>query len=113
MEINFEAWQFNNQLIREESFMSYQSTIQKLITDKNVESVLKRKSKIKDTVRALQNILHELGFDEELKWKKYGADGDYGGGTSKAVKAFADRNKLQGNGKSVTPAIAKKIINAI
>jgi len=90
--------------------MSYQNTIQKLISNKNVGSVLKRKSKVKNVVRALQNILHELGFDEELKWKKYGADGDYGGGTTKAVKAFAERNKLPGNGESVTPAIAKKLL---
>ncbi len=90
--------------------MSYQSTIQKLLRDNIVGSVLKRKSKIKNAVRALQNIVHELGFDEELKWKKYGADGDYGTGTSKAVKAFAGKNKLPGNGESVTPAIAKKLL---
>jgi len=90
--------------------MSYKSTIQKLIKDKIVESVLKRKSNVKNAVRSLQNILHELGFDEELKWKKYGADGDYGSGTTKAVKAFADRNKLPGNGESVTPLIAKKLL---
>jgi peptidoglycan hydrolase-like protein with peptidoglycan-binding domain len=90
--------------------MSYQSTIQKLITDKIVESVLKRKSKNKNAVRSLQYILHELGFNEELKWKKYGADGDYGGGTTKAVKAFAERNKLPGNGESVTPLIAKRLL---
>jgi len=90
--------------------MSYHSTIQKLITDNIVESVLKKKSKVKDAVRALQNILHELGFDEELKWKKYGADGDYGSGTTNAVKSFAEKNKLTGTGESVTPAIAKKIL---
>ena len=90
--------------------MSYKSTIQKLIKDRIVGSVLKRKSKNKNAVRALQNILHELGFDEELKWKKYGADGDYGGGTTKALKSFAERNKLPGNGESVTPAIAKKLL---
>ncbi|HED37737.1 MAG TPA: peptidoglycan-binding protein [Ignavibacteria bacterium] len=91
--------------------MSYQSTIKKLIGDKIVGSVLKRKSKVKNAVRALQNILHELGFDEELKWKKYGADGDYGSGTSKAVKDFAERNKISGNGENVTLAIAKKLLS--
>ena len=90
--------------------MSYKSTIQKLITDNIVESVLKQKSKVKDAVRSLQNILHELGFDEELKWKKYGADGDYGSGTTQAVKSFAEKNKLTGNGESVSPVIAKKIL---
>lgn len=91
--------------------MSYKSTIQKLITDKIVESVLKRKSIIKDSIRALQNILHKLGFDEELNWKKYGADGDYGGGTTKAIKAFIEKNKLPGNGETVTPMIAKKLLS--
>ena len=90
--------------------MSNINIIQKLINDRIVESVLKRKSTVKDSVRALQNILHELGFDEELNWKKYGADGDYGTGTTKAVKAFAERNSLPGNGETVTLAIAKKIL---
>lgn len=90
--------------------MSYHSTIQKLISEKIVESVLKRKSKHKEAVRALQNILHELGFDEELKWKKYGADGDYGSGTTQAVKSFVQKNKLKGNGERISPVIAKKIL---
>ena len=90
--------------------MPYVDIIQKLIDNKIVESVLRRKTTNKDAVRALQNILHELGFNEELNWKKYGADGDYGSGTTKAVKAFAEKNQLPGNGETVTMAIAKKLL---
>ena len=48
-------------------------TIIKLIRDKTVASTLKRRSRNKDAVRALQTILYELGFANELNWQKYGA----------------------------------------
>jgi len=56
-----------------------------LIKDGTVRSHLKRRSGNKDAVGALQTILYELGFGNELNWQKYGADGDYGGGTTRAV----------------------------
>lgn len=85
-------------------------TIIKLIRDKTVASTLKRRSRNKDAVRALQTILYELGFANELNWQKYGADGDYGGSTSRAVREFAQRNNQRGDGDTVTPAIARKLI---
>jgi peptidoglycan hydrolase-like protein with peptidoglycan-binding domain len=85
-------------------------TIIKLIRDKTVASTLKRRSRNKDAVRALQTILYELGFANELNWQKYGADGDYGGSTSRAVREFVQRNNQRGDGETVTPAIARKLI---
>ncbi len=76
---------------------------QNLVDKGTVESVLKRGSSAKDAVRALQNMLHEFGFDAELNWEKYGADGDCGGGTTKGVKTFAERNGLSSDGETVTP----------
>lgn len=84
--------------------------IKKFIRDKTVASVLKRRSAQADAVRALQTILFELGFGNELNWQKYGADGDYGGSTSRAVREFARRNNQRGDGETVTMAIARKLI---
>ena len=90
--------------------MADRETIEELIQNQSVASVLRRRSTYTEEVLALQTILYELGFENELNWQKYGADGDYGGGTSRAVKAFAERNGLSGNGETVTPAIAEKLI---
>ena len=58
--------------------MTPQETLQKLIAEGTVEHNLERGSSAKDAIQALQTLLHELGFDEELRWKRFGADGDYG-----------------------------------
>ena len=85
-------------------------TIKKLIREQKTASVLRRRSGHIEAIRALQAILYELGFGNELNWQKYGADGDYGGGTSRAVREFAQRNNQRGDGETVTPAIARKLI---
>ena len=85
-------------------------TINNLIREQKVASVLRRRSGHTEAIRALQTILYELGFGKELKWQQYGADGDYGGSTSRAVKVFAQRNNHRGNGETVTPAIARRLI---
>jgi len=90
--------------------MPHRSMIQKMIDGRTVESVLKRGSRSKDEVRALQNILYELGFDAQLNWEKYRADGNYGGSTTNAVKAFAEQNGIETDGETVTRAIAEKLI---
>ena len=90
--------------------MSHRETIQKLIEDKTVASVLRRRSNAKEAVQALQTLLYELGFEDELNWQRYGADGDYGGGTTRAVRAFAERNGLTGDGETLTLPIAEKLI---
>jgi len=90
--------------------MADRETIQQLIEAQTVESSLKRRSGSREAVRALQTTLCELGFEDELNWQQYGADGDYGGSTTKAVRAFAERNGLPGDGEKVTQAIAEKLI---
>jgi peptidoglycan hydrolase-like protein with peptidoglycan-binding domain len=90
--------------------MSHRETILNLIKDNTVSATLRRRSGSRDEIRALQSILYDLGFEDELNWQKYGADGDYGGGTTRAVKAFAERNGLPGDGGTLTPAIAAKLI---
>lgn len=91
--------------------MTPRETIKELVRDKKAASVLRRGSSRREAVRALQTVLYELGFADELNWRKYGADGDYGGGTTRAVKAFAERNGLSGDGEMITAAIAEKLID--
>ncbi len=86
------------------------ATIKQLIREQKIASVLKRRSDHTDAIRALQTILYELGFGNDLNWQKYGADGDYGGSTSRAVREFAKRNNQRGDGEWVSPAIAKRLI---
>ena len=90
--------------------MSPRETIQSLIDNGTVTPHLRRQSDNKEAVQALQTLLHELGFGRELNWQKYGADGDYGGSTSRAVREFAKRNNQRGDGEWVSPAIAKRLI---
>lgn len=90
--------------------MSDRETIQKLIDEGQVEQVLTRGSAAKEETKALQRLLYKLGLGTELNWKKYGADGGYGGSTTHAVKAFANRNDLAGDGETVTREMAEKLI---
>ncbi len=90
--------------------MPPRETIQSLIEGGTVTPHLRRQSDKKEAVQALQTILYELGYGQELNWQKYGADGDYGGSTSRAVREFAKRNNQRGDGEWVSPAIAKRLI---
>ncbi len=58
--------------------MKERDTLNKLIDDGAVARNLYKDSSAQHAIAALQTLLHWLGFDRELKWKKYGADGDYG-----------------------------------
>lgn len=91
--------------------MSARETIRTLIDEHRVESVLKRGSKAKAEIQALQTLLYQLGFGKELNWERYGADGGYGGSTTNAIKAFASRNHISSDSETVTTEIAKKLID--
>ena len=56
--------------------MTERDTLQKLIDDGTVAATLRKGSSARHAIGALQTLLHWLGFDRALKWKKYGADGD-------------------------------------
>jgi peptidoglycan hydrolase-like protein with peptidoglycan-binding domain len=74
---------------------------------------LKKGSTDKKSVQLLQNILHEIGYKKTLNWEKYGADGDYGKLTSKAVLLFIGQNNLAGDGESITKLIAETLIKRL
>ncbi len=76
----------------------------------DIGKVLFKGSPHKETITDLQRVLFELGFQKELNWDQYQADGDYGTATTQAVAAFAKRNNHQSNGAKVSNALAKLIL---
>jgi len=90
--------------------MTERDTLKKLIDDGWVDTSLRKTSSARHGITALQTLLHWLGFDRQLKWEKFGADGDYGRSTAAAVAEFAKRNGSMANGARVTSALAQKIL---
>ncbi|WP_300455972.1 peptidoglycan-binding protein [Desulfobacula sp.] len=84
--------------------------IQQLIDNDTVEAVLKSGSGATASVQALQNILKDLGFGTVMRWDAFGADGNYGQSTARAVRSFAVKNGFTANGEKVTRAIAEQIL---
>ncbi len=78
-----------------------------------VEEFYVRGSSHQVAVVALQTLLNALGFGEQLKWTRYGADGDYGGGTTKALRAFAKAENIHSNGRQLTEELAQKILEKL
>jgi len=77
--------------------------------DEKISQVLKKGAK-GDDVKALQSLLYQLGFGDDMNWDKYKDDGDYGGSLTAAVKAFAGKNTLEGDGTSVTEAVGDALM---
>jgi peptidoglycan hydrolase-like protein with peptidoglycan-binding domain len=90
--------------------MTEQGTLQRLIDNGVVATTLRQGSSARHAITSLQTLLHWLGFDRELRWKKFGADGDYGRATVAAVASFAARNGSAANGTRVSSALAAKIL---
>ncbi len=82
------------------------SQFKNLIDHPKLPDILRKDSNKKSHIKTLQQLLYELGFGEELQWKKYGADGDFGGATAKAIRAFAAKNEVETDGESVSPELA-------
>jgi len=91
--------------------MAFKDTIESLIKDNTIASVLVHKTPNKNAAKALQNILYAIGFDEELNWAKYGADGDYGTGTTNALLAFGKLNSFETDGLSVSIEMGQRILD--
>lgn len=90
--------------------MAFNNSIETLIKNKTVATNLYRGTRNKTAVKSLQSLLFELGFDKELNWVKYGADGDYGGSTTDAVKAFGAKNGVVTDGEQMTNDLAQKML---
>ena len=90
--------------------MTERETLKNLIKDGTVARTLCKGSSARHAITALQTLLHWLGFDRQLKWEKFGADGDFGKATTAAVAEFAKRNGSRANGQRVTSVLAQKIL---
>jgi peptidoglycan hydrolase-like protein with peptidoglycan-binding domain len=54
------------------------------------------------SVTAMQVLLNERGYGQQLNFAKFGADGDYGPGTRNAVIAYAKDNGIESDGDLLT-----------
>lgn len=77
------------------------------------KDLLYRSSRHSQAVAALQTLLNELGFGTQLRWDKHRADGDYGSGTARAVRAFAKQEGVASDGESVSMELIGKIIDGL
>lgn len=65
---------------------------------------LRRGSDYGFAVRALQIMLYKMGFGGAMNWDTFRADGDYGGGSTRAVKGFCEANAIESDGTQVDEA---------
>lgn len=79
--------------------------------DVQAETLLHRGSRHRDEIRALQILLYQQGLGTELNWQRFGADGDYGPGTTRAVQRFATHRGLVSNGQRVDTAILTALLD--
>ncbi|MGH7844657.1 MAG: peptidoglycan-binding domain-containing protein [Candidatus Binatia bacterium] len=77
------------------------------------DRVLKRQSTGTESVRALQRMLYVVGYGDEMKWEKFGDDGDYGSNTVRAVAAFASDANMASDGAAVSASLLAKLIEAV
>lgn len=81
--------------------MNYQSSLTMLLEAGEAGAALRRGSDYGFAVRSLQIMLYKLGFGSEMNWDSFRADGDYGGGSTRAVKAFCELNDVTNDGSHV------------
>ncbi|MCP5074130.1 MAG: hypothetical protein GY947_12675 [Rhodobacteraceae bacterium] len=93
-------------LLKRLQFLDEMHHIRDAIENPSILNNVRRRSGARVEISVLQTILYELGYGEELNWEKYHADGDYGSGTTKAVKAYADKVGVATNGESVPVELA-------
>lgn len=99
-------------LVQRLEFLDEMHHMQDAVENSKVLRKLVFKSDAKVPITVLQNILHELGYDAEMNWAKFGADGEYGKGTAAAVSAFAMSHGLASDGTSVTQEMAQKSLES-
>lgn len=65
------------------------------------------------SVTAIQVLLSTMGYNEQLNFLKFGADGFYGQSTRKAVIAYAKDNGIQSDGDLLTRPLINLMLNHI
>ena len=83
------------------------------VEKKKIETKYRKGGGDRIRIAALQTLLHDLGFGRQLNWKRYGADGDYGGSTTSAVAAFGKREGIGGDGTVLTLPLARRVVKRL
>jgi peptidoglycan hydrolase-like protein with peptidoglycan-binding domain len=78
-----------------------------------VAATLRRSGADAQHIQVLQRLLYVAGFGDELKWDKFGDDGDYGASTTRAVAAFAAAVQAPSDGSEFSDVLAEKLITAV
>ncbi len=85
--------------------------LNQLLVSNTSESQL-RAGAMNQYIGELQTLLHELGYDNELQWSSYGADGYYGQPVVNAVGTYGYRNGISTNGMSVSSQLLQHMLQA-
>ena len=76
-----------------------------------LESILHVRSPETAGVRLLQRLLYVAGYGAEMKWEKFGDDGSYGVGTTRAVAALGVVEGVPSDGTTVGRDLADRLIS--
>jgi len=90
--------------------MSCKNVLERLLHSGTIADVLQRGPESKPAIAELQTILHEMGFDHELKWSQTGADGIYGDALALTISTFCRRNGINLTPDRVTSVTARWLI---
>ncbi len=74
-------------------------------------SVLKAGIPDKDTVQQLQIALYPLSFAQQLQWNDSSPQGTYDEATVTAVRAFAHKNGLTTDGRSLSTPLGQALVD--
>ncbi|MDZ7767439.1 MAG: hypothetical protein U5K00_23985 [Melioribacteraceae bacterium] len=76
-----------------------------------IETRIKLNGRYKTGIAAMQTLLAELGYKRQLKWNKYGADGEFGKATTSALKKYSEDEGYLDSGEALTEKLAESIIS--
>jgi hypothetical protein len=80
-----------------------------LLRTNTVSRYLARRSQ-NPFISKLRELLHSLGFGNELQWNRLGSSDYFGNETTAGVRAFCARNRIPFDGMNVTAAMLSKMI---
>lgn len=92
------------------NIMAGGTILDQLVKAGTVEQILKKNSTDQDAVKALKQILFELGFDEVKNLQSNEIDGNYDDETIATVKSFCNKNDITSDGEKITEEIAEMIL---
>lgn len=89
--------------------MTFAQRMNRLIDDGTIVRVLRRDSSDVENIAGLQGGLTDLGFQLVGRGGRADPPGVYGAATTQAVKRFAERNAMAGDGSKITAALGRRL----